>query len=298
MKKTLIALALAATGVSSGTYAALTWQTGEINAQAFTLGGTFYSANEFNGKWQWAVGTDLGGFNNKLSDVDSATKKMTITVTKDTPILLGKTQNAFNSPFAGGVGSIPQITFKGNGGTSASITPDASTPGQGTITIPLMQGGSGASSSAIGQATFNVKYAGVSLDGISTTANGPVTVQSLYSSSATGGIFFGGLPTSADKVIGSASNAQALITKFEPTLTQNMLLGQIKAVLTGLTTPTVSLSTTASQENTHHSGSNAVFAAAYALGIGANQHIELTFNTAPTATTEWKAPLTIEVSYN
>ncbi|AOV97500.1 hypothetical protein A9798_11425 [Edwardsiella hoshinae] len=301
MKKTLIALALAATGVSSGAYATLNWQTGAISGQAFTLGGTFYSANHFNGKWQWAVGTGLSGFNNKLSDVvtTGSTHKITIPVTTATYILLGKTQNAFGSPLASGVGAIPQITFKGADNNNVSLTA-GTTPGQGTITIPLMPGGNGASTTVLGTAKFNISYAGLGLDGSranSTATTGAVTVTSLYSAGATSGIFFGGLPAAQDKVLASASAAQNLIAKFSGPA-QTDLVSQITTALTGLTAPTVNKATTAGQENTQHDGTTSVFAAAYALGFDANQTIELTFTNKPTATTEWKAPLQIEVSYN
>ncbi|QPR27071.1 hypothetical protein I6G97_11520 [Edwardsiella hoshinae] len=303
MKKTLIALALAATGVSSGAYAAaqnLTWTPGEINRpNAFSLGGTFYSANHFNGEWQWAVGGNLSGFNNKLSDISdtNGVYTMPVAVAADAPILLGMTKKAFGSPLASGVGAIPQISFKGANSQSAHLTPSA-TPGQGTITIPLMQNGStGATATQLGTAKFTVKYAGVSLDGIFTSATGPVTVQSLYSAGATSGIFFGGLPAAQNEVLASSSAAQNLIAKFSGPA-QSDLVSQITTALTGLTNPTVSNTTTAVQENTQHNGTTEVFAAAYALGIEKGQNIELTFTSKPTATTEWKAPLQIEVSYN
>ncbi|AOV98197.1 hypothetical protein A9798_15385 [Edwardsiella hoshinae] len=303
MKKTLIALALAATGVSNGAYAALTWQTGEINLpNAFSLGGTFYSANHFNGEWQWAVGGNLSGFNNKLGDISdtNGAHTMQVAVAADAPILLGMTKKAFGSPLASGVGAIPQISFKGANSQSVPLTPSA-TPGQGTITIPLMQGGTtNTSTTPLGTAKFTVKYAGVSLDGTHTSSPGAITAKSLYSSSATNGIFFGGLPASADKVFNGPAEAQTLITKFNSSFSQSLLVEQIKTAfsITSSPGPTVSNATNPAQENTQHNGTTEVFAAAYALGIEKGQNIELTFTNKPTATTEWKAPLQIEVSYN
>lgn len=305
MKKTLIALALAATGVSSGAYAVgtLVWETGEINKpNAFSLGGTFYSANHFNGQWQWAAGTDLGGFNNKLSDIN-ASNVMTITVPKATYILLGKTKSAFGSAFAGGVGSIPQIKFKGNDGSAVAITPDTTTQnsGKGSIIIPLMSvsDSAGTTSTKLGTAKFNISYAGLALDGTksSSATTGAVTATSLYSAGVTNGIFFGGLPSSQNGVLASASAAQNLIAKFSGP-SQNDLVAQITTALNLSSTPTVSSTTAAGQEDTHHDPATSVFAAAYVLGFDANQTIELTFATKPTATTKWKAPLQIEVSYN
>ncbi|AOV97085.1 hypothetical protein A9798_08980 [Edwardsiella hoshinae] len=306
MKKTLIALTLAATGVSSGAYAAQTlqWQTGELTTNnAFNLGGTFYSANHFNGQWQWAVGTAIAGINSKLGDIVTTdnTYKLSIMMTSGYGyILLGKTERAFGSPLPGGVGAIPQITFKGADNTPVSIVPDTSTPGKGSITIPLMQGSTSTTTQQLGTAKLNISYAGLALDGTknsSTDTAGAVTATSLYSAGATSGIFFGGLPTADTNVLNSASTALDLIAKFSGPA-QSELVNQIKTALSLSAEPAVSLQTSASQENTQHDGITSVFAAAYALGFGPQQKLDLTFTNKPTATTEWKAPLQIEVSYN
>lgn len=111
MKKTMIALALAASAVSGMAHA---WTNGDFNGSV-DIGGSI-TADDYRQKWSWAIGSGLDGFNNALTELTNGGKSLTITVNGDKPILLGKTNVAFATPVVGGVGAIPLITLSGADG--------------------------------------------------------------------------------------------------------------------------------------------------------------------------------------
>ncbi|EFJ2207767.1 fimbrial protein, partial [Escherichia coli] len=57
MKKTLIALAIAASAASGMAHA---WMTGDFNGSV-DIGGSI-TADDYRQKWEWKVGTGLNGF--------------------------------------------------------------------------------------------------------------------------------------------------------------------------------------------------------------------------------------------
>ena len=67
MKKTLIALAVAASAVVSGS--AMAWTNGNFNGSV-DIGGSVTVGDNFAQKWAWQTGTSLGAF-------DGNAKKMT-----------------------------------------------------------------------------------------------------------------------------------------------------------------------------------------------------------------------------
>ena len=90
MKKTMIALALAASAVSGMAHA---WTNGDFNGSV-DIGGSI-TADDYRQKWSWTIGSGLDGFNNALTELTNGGKSLTITVNGDKPILLGKTNVAF-----------------------------------------------------------------------------------------------------------------------------------------------------------------------------------------------------------
>ena len=83
MKKTLIALAVAASAVSGMAHA---WESGDFNGTV-DIGGSI-TADDYRQKWSWAVGSAINGFSNALTDLTEGGTKLTITVNGDKPILL------------------------------------------------------------------------------------------------------------------------------------------------------------------------------------------------------------------
>ena len=99
MKKTLIALAVAASAVSGIAHA---WTNGDFNGSV-DIGGSI-SADDYRQKWSWAIGSGLNGFSNILTEMTDSGTKLIITVHGNKPILLGKTTEAFATLVGRGVG--------------------------------------------------------------------------------------------------------------------------------------------------------------------------------------------------
>lgn len=153
MKKTLIALAVAASAVSGMAHA---WTNGDFNGSV-DIGGSII-ADDYRQKWSWAVGSDINGFSNVLRDLTEGGTKLTITVSGNKPILLGKTTEAFAAPVAGGVGAIPQIAFTDFQGNAIQVNGiEQSNAGLGFLPVPMKN----AAGSAIGTAKVNITFAGI-----------------------------------------------------------------------------------------------------------------------------------------
>lgn len=164
MKKTLIALAMAASAVSGMAHA---WTNGDFKGSV-DIGGSI-TANDYRQKWSWAVGSDINEFKNDLTDLTNAGTKLTITVNGNKPILLGKTNEAFSTPVEGGVGAIPQIAFTDYEGASVELkNPEGATnKGWAYLVLPMKN----AEGTKVGSVKVNASYAGVALGSKGTYAN-------------------------------------------------------------------------------------------------------------------------------
>ncbi|WP_236475231.1 F4 (K88) fimbria major subunit/adhesin FaeG [Escherichia coli] len=281
MKKTLIALAIAASAASGMAHA---WMTGDFNGSV-DIGGTI-TADDYRQKWEWEVGTGLNGFGNVLNDLTNGGTKLTITVTGNKPILLGRTKEAFATPVIGGVDGIPQIAFTDYEGASVELRkPDGGTnEGLAYFVLPMKNAGG----TKVGSVKVNASYAGVLGRGGVTSAGGELL--SLFADGLSS-IFYGGLPRGSELSAGSAAAAR---TKLFGSLSRDDILGQIQRVNANIT----SLVNVAGsyRENMEYTDGT-VASAAYALGIANGQTIEATFNQAVTTSTQWSAPLNVAITY-
>ncbi|EJC9344512.1 fimbrial protein [Escherichia coli] len=282
MKKTLIALAVAASAVSGMAHA---WTNGDFNGSV-DIGGSI-TADDDRQKWLWAVGSDINGFNNSLKNMNENKTKLTITVNSNKPILLGKTNEAFSTPVAGGVGAIPQIAFTGYDGTPVELkNPDGvRDKGLAYMVLPMKN----EKGDKLGSVTVNASYAGAVMVG----KPGSVSLRSLYGGS-NNVIFNGGLPIN---VLGSEflkGDSAASRTELFGSLSASGMLKQLQGVYPDITAYDIQNN---ANENMQYTDGTVV-SAAYALGIADGQTIELTFDKAVTASTKWSAPLNVAVTYN
>ncbi|MEB7340794.1 F4 (K88) fimbria major subunit/adhesin FaeG [Escherichia coli] len=284
MKKTLIALAIAASAASGMAHA---WMTGDFNGSV-DIGGSI-TADDYRQKWEWEVGTGLNGFSNVLNDLTNGGTKLTITVTGNKPILLGRTKEAFATPVSG-VGGIPQIAFTDYEGASVELrNPDGETnKGLAYFVLPMKN----AEGTKVGSVKVNASYAGVSGAGGVTSADGGLS--SLYAAGSNV-IFYGGLPTNVAQSELLSGSAAAARTELFGSLSKNDILGQIQRVNANITS-LVDGAGSSSEDMAYTDGT--VISAAYALGIANGQTIEATFDQAVTASTQWSAPLNVAVTYN
>lgn len=283
MKKTMIALALAASAVSGMAHA---WTNGDFNGSV-DIGGSI-TADDYRQKWSWAIGSGLDGFNNALTELTNGGKSLTITVNGDKPILLGKTNVAFATPVAGGVGAIPLITLSGADGVKKILagTPGAGT-GVGTIDLDIKNRDTDAK---IG--TLHATMTAMAVAGIAGAQNtGPLRALYAFSNDS---IFNGGLVIESGAEMKDANTAVAFTEKMG-SLSAADILSQIQQVKQNVVSLTPE--TTSKLENMQYDDGNVV-SAAYALGFENGQQLEATFDQAITSSTKWTAPLNISVTYN
>lgn len=281
MKKTLIALAVAASAVSGMAHA---WTNGDFNGSV-DIGGSI-TADDYRQKWSWAVGSDINGFSNALTDLTEGGTKLTITVNGDKPILLGKTNEAFAAPVDAGVGAKPQITFTDYEGQIVALQYEENNKdGLGYFVLPMKN----TDGNKIGSLKANVSYAGA----VALGKTGQGSIASL--SGRDWSIFKGGLGAYGSASVLDGGVAAAERTALFGSLSQAEMLQQIQAVNAGVT---------GLDERSGSAGENmkytdgTVVSAAYALGIANGQTIEATFDQAVTASTQWSAPLNVAVTYN
>lgn len=284
MKKTLIALAVAASAVSGMAHA---WTNGNFNGTV-DIGGSI-TADDYRQKWSWAVGSDINGFSNTLTEMTENGTKLTITVSDNKPILLGKTNEAFSAPVSGGAGAIPEISFTDYTGASVALTNPAGETNKGLayLILPMKN----ADGTKIGSVKVNASYAGVDAIGRNSGADGDL--ESLWATS--GKIFYGGLPTNVGGAELQNGDDAVARTALFGSLSLNDMLGQIQAVTPNITS-LVSKKSSTDEDMQYTDGT--VVSAAYSLGIANGQTIEATFDKPVTTTTQWSAPLNVAVTYN
>ncbi|EDA0293038.1 fimbrial protein [Salmonella enterica] len=278
MKKTLIALAVAASAVSGMAHA---WTNGDFN-DSITIGGSI-GADDYRQKWAWQVGDDINDFHNVISDMTDNKTKLTLTVNGNKAILLGKTVEAFSTPSLG-MGGVPHIAFSDYEGHSVELRKPGTDDdtGRGYAVLPMKN----AEGAKIGSIKVNVSFAAVSMRGHKDDQQ--ADFHSLWTDHEDW-IFHGGTPGNGLLV---AQDAAARLAMFG-NLSQNDMFEQIKRATPNVTN--VASAGVTSENMSYTDGT--VASAAYALGIANGQTIEATFDQAVTTSTQWSAPLNISVTY-
>lgn len=261
MKKTLIALAVAASAVVSSS--AMAW-TPNGTGNTVELGGTLTPVAKIT---PWAVKVGSGA-TNLNADITKGQQNVNIEVKKAIPVLGIRTQT--QKVFLGQPGISPQIDFKGainvdnfkNSETTLKInvTDSAGAKKIGTLSAPLLAG-----------AEYNY-------DGI-----GNRDGKAVMFASRAGMGFFGGLPTSK---AGSLSNPYARVAAIDSEFVQNYIGRFDWSNING------------GFEEWDFSDSDYDYSAFYGSGIEAGATIQIKLD-APAAADAiaWKASLPVTVSY-
>ncbi|HFU3051049.1 fimbrial protein [Escherichia coli] len=280
MKKTLIALAVAASAVSGMAHA---WESGDFNGTV-DIGGSIDATN-YRQKWEWEVGTGLNGFSNTLSELTDNDTKLIITVTGNKPILLGRTKEAFSAPVEG-VGAIPQIALTDYKGVPVEFKNPAGETNKGLayLVLPMKN----ADGTEVGSLRVNATYAGVAAD------SEALVFASIFAVN-TNHIFNGGMPKNVSGAEFNKGSDAAALTALFGSLSESDLLEQIRKVDPSVGSFSDLGATVAA--NMVIADRSKVVSAAYALGIADGQTIEATFNQAVTTSTQWSAPLNVAITY-
>ncbi|WP_407905109.1 fimbrial protein [Escherichia coli] len=285
MKKTLIALAVVAASSAGVAHAGLgEFAPGALD-QTVNIGGTVNKV-DMSGFWEWAVGTGLDNYQNTVRDLQESNGKyvMSITNSGNTPILVGKTTQAFSTPSVGGYGAIPHITLTGSDNNTITLQPEnSSNDGKYYFDLPVSSDGQN-----VGTARVHVIAAGI--DAIGNSSSNTGEIYSAYSWTEYS-IFYGALPQ--NNRISDGSQAATIIASFGG-LSQSDALTQIQRVNANVSS--FSSSTMLMAENMEYNDGTVV-SASYALGIADGGKIDVSFDNPVTETIQWTAPLHITVSY-
>ncbi|EIL1277915.1 hypothetical protein LLA64_004657 [Salmonella enterica] len=263
MKKTLVALALAATTVSGS---AMAWQTNGTGG-SLELGGTL-TPEQTSNPWEVLIGSAVTNLNESIKP---GVTEVSLPVTKAITVLGIRTMS--NQPFSGASGIDPLIDFNGainvdnNAGSNsgktplyAKITNNHDGSDIGTLSTML---------SVAGLVSYNSQAQTYPLQG---------SLSNSESSAFSGGLLNNGgalMSTANVKTMLNSINTDFLANYNDQGASDRDFTGFINFTNPSLT-----------------------FSSAYGSGILAGETIKLTLNT-PTASDEiqWKASLPITVSY-
>ncbi|HAX5086139.1 TPA: hypothetical protein JZG55_003068 [Escherichia coli] len=264
MKKTLIALAVAASAVVSGSAMASGWEQNG-NGTSVEIGGTLTPVEKVT---PWEVKTG-----DAVTDLDAQVQKgqtsVTVNVSKAIPVLGIRTQTA--DVFTGMAGISPQINYGGAidvDGFSAGVTTltldvtDANGEKMGTMSAPFLAG------------------AGVSRTGTNTDAYSAYVYDNYDVSS-----FKGGLGDSSEEILPNLATVISRVGALDSEFTANFNQQGVSDIGVWRATPF---------ENT-----GTQYSGFYGSGIESGSKIAITLDTAVSGDGEiaWKATLPVTVTY-
>ncbi|HBB0036494.1 TPA: hypothetical protein SI321_000130 [Escherichia coli] len=261
MKKTLIALAVAASAVVSGSAMAIGWeQNGHGNS--VELGGTLTPVAKVT-PWEVKTGDAV---TNLDAQIQKGQKTVTIGVNQAIPVLGIRAQTT--GVFHGADGISPQLDYDGAvdvNGFSAGVT---------TLTLDVTDAGG----AKIGNMT--VPFSAAAARSYSTDNVTAVSNRNLYATTS-GNAFFGGLGKSSSAI---ASDAKAFVSAIDADVVAKYQSWNISSVTGALT---------------DNFTGDVFYSAFYGSGIEKGKNITITFDQAVTDDTQvqWKASLPITVTY-
>lgn len=260
MKKTLIALAVAASAAVSGS--AMAW-TANGTSGSVDFGGTLTPQNVVT-PWEIEAGSSVSNLN---ADIKKGKNSVDIVLNKVVPILGIRTQN--QTLFQGEQGISPQINY----GSAVDLA--GFLLGKTTLTLDVNET---AGNSKIGTMTTTFSAAAIMHNNNGTTDQN----VGLFAASS-GDAFFGGLGTSSGGAL-SYVDSLSLLKSVYPAVLDNYVV----ATNNGSYTSTTQFSNTAEQ-----------YSGAYGSGIASGEIIKITLDSAVQDDTviNWKASLPITVSY-
>lgn len=265
MKKTMIALALAATAVSGS---AMAWTVAGTGGN-IELGGSI-QVTPYSTPWEVMVGAPATGID---ASITKGTSAVVIPVTNAIPVLGIRT--ASNQPIQGTTGISPEIDYHGAIGKFAN--------GVTTLTLDVREA---SGTTKIGRMTAPLTAAAVAsnkkMPGTSSSLS-----EGVWSIVANPGyIFHGGLPNTNDssQVINGFDAAKSAMSAVMPDILANF--------------NDQGYSTGSSFNNISSANTGFTISAAYASGIKAGSEITLALTTAAANDAiKWKASMPITVSY-
>ncbi|EIJ8718087.1 hypothetical protein LJP64_004145 [Salmonella enterica] len=260
MKKTLIALALAATTVSGS---AMAWTPNGLGG-TMEFGGTLTPKDVVN-PWEVQVGPNMDALNGSLKPYE---RVVNITLSKAVPLLGIRVADA-SKEFAGAPGIAPQIDYKN------AVNVDGFAAGETTLTLKVVK----ASDAAAELGTLIAKLSAASV--VSSSTN--LDKRTLIALNAGDG-FFGGLPKTSAGAPASEHAAWTMLRALSSEYTAKYIGG---AELTDIATG-----------STRFANPLIKYSAAYGAGLKSGSTVTINLTSPATADMAWKANFPITVSYN
>ncbi|WP_000751754.1 hypothetical protein [Escherichia sp. TW09308] len=266
MKKTLIALAVAASAAVSGSaFAAASWTPGDFNG-SFEMGGQLTPPTQTNNPWSVAVG-------NKVSDLNATLTagQKNVTINVSSPIGVLGIRPTEKKMFASQAGISPQISY------GSAVDLDSFVGGTGTLTLPVKSG-----EQIIGSLTAKI-YAGGMASWFKDYGDTTDGIGFPLYASVAGKAFFGGLGKSENAVDNDGDHVVAEAFKFFPEIADTYLSPEGNYGSLG--------------ETTFADLSNKDMSGLYASGIPAGETLNITLTNSLSDATNWTASLPVTVSY-
>ncbi|EFU6057685.1 hypothetical protein HT425_005039 [Escherichia coli] len=259
MKKTLIALAVAASAAVSGS--AMAW-TANGTGNSVDLGGTLTPVEKVT-PWEVKTGDAVTGLD---APIQKGQKIVTIDVNQAIPVLGIRTQTT--DAFRGTDGISPQLDYDG------AVDVDGFSAGVTTLTLDVTDAGG----AKIGNMT--VPFSAAAARSYSTDNVTAVSNRNLYATTS-GDAFFGGLGKSSSAI---ASDAKAFVSAIDAAVVAKYQSWDISDVTGALT---------------DNFTGDVFYGAFYGSGIEKGKNITITLDQAVTGDTQiqWKASLPITVTY-
>lgn len=262
MKKTLIALAVAASAVVSGS-AVAAW-TPDGNGGVITVGGSITPENKT--PWEVWLGSNVQNLNSTVVKGESTAS---ININESIPVLGIRTVT--NNVFSGGPGISPQINY------GQAVDVDGFSGGISHLNLDIKDKTGNAKIGSI-----SVPFAAAALASWSNETNGNKGNRALYAEMPGDG-FFGGLGKGVDKIATSAE-AVNIIDSLNAEFSANYNNQGVKLASYG--------------QAEKFSAASLKFSGYYGAGILAGSKATITLDTpAGTDNIEWTATFPISVSY-
>lgn len=286
MKKTLIALAVAASAVVSGSAMAAGWQensaSGEVN-----FGGQINANSQVT--WMWLIGEGKSDFVHKTQDLTNNNQTLTITADNDIPILAGKLKNGVAGSDFSIANTFPSISFLSSG---TAVTPEFNTNGALALTVKAFDD----QGAEFGTLKINGRAAG----SVALATPAPNTTYKTYGAGVPGtdGIFSGGLANNGTLLVWSGLATTKVVEKFGgPALAE--LEDQVRDVTSDSSAVFNDVNNVWGISRSNNEDMNMrAYSLSYGFGVEQGATLELNFTKPVTTTTVWKAPLTVQISYN
>lgn len=266
MKKTLIALAVAASAVVSGSAMAADWVPNG-NGSSVNIGGTL-TPNETHTPWEVKIGDTVTNLNGEFPVGTS-----TVSVFVDTAVKVLGIRTQSSDPFDGVSGISPQISFNN------AVNLDSFNAGSADLTLDVQKS---EDSQKIGTLSGKL-YVGAQYS-VKGKDEEPTAYKYVMYASKAGDAFFGGLPKSKE---GSAANPHTNIQSIDGEITSkfNDQGGSWGSDNEGY-------------GSTDFATSTNTYSAYYGAGILSGSELKINLDSPATSDEiNWKATLPVTVSY-